>query len=375
MREKQTGLFRFFSYPLPFRTAPKKPLSEVLKQIKQAALGGMKSAGIFDLCRRSEWRRSRLLILCYHGISVDDEHEWNPGLYIKGSDFEARLQILAEKRFPILPLEEGLERLYQQDLPPASVAITFDDGHYGVYEQAYPRLKKYGFPVTVYLSSFYTVYNRPIFDGFCSYLLWKAGNSTVPACPEIGLLSPLDLSDEPQRYGAWRTIRQFAENERLKAPEKDRILQVLAKHLGLSYDKLVAQRILHNMNPAEVSQLAKDGVSIQLHTHRHRTPMDRDLFIREINDNRACILEMTGVNPTHFCYPSGVHKPEFLPWLAETKVASATTIEHGMNTSKANPLLLSRMLDHSGGSPIEFEGWLTGCSEWLPRRRARSRTN
>ncbi len=335
----------------------------------------MKSAGFFDLCRDSGWRRRRLLILCYHGISLDDEHEWDPGLYIKGSDFEARLQLLAEGGFVVLPLEEALQRLYRQDLPQASVVITFDDGHYDFCEQAYPRLQKYGFPVTAYLSSFYTVYNRPIFDGFCSYLLWKARNTTISTCPEIGLTSSFDLSNPSSRSSAWRAIKEFTRRERLKAPEKDHILQLLAGHLGISYDKLVSRRILFNMNPSEVSQLAKDGVSIQLHTHRHRTPLDRDLFIREIQDNRACILEMTRTNPTHFCYPSGVYRPEFLPWLAEAKVTSATTCERGMNGSDANPLLLSRMLDHSGCSPVEFEAWLTGCSDWLPQRVSRSGKN
>jgi peptidoglycan/xylan/chitin deacetylase (PgdA/CDA1 family) len=340
----------------------------VLKRTKQVALKGLKSIGIFDLYRRSEWRRRQLLILCYHGISLHDEHEWDPGLYMKGSDFEGRLQLLAEGGFVVLSLDEGIRRLYKQDLPEASVVITVDDGHYDFFEQAYPRLQKYGFPVTVYLSSFYTVFNRPIFPGFCSYLLWKARNSIIPPCEEIGLHCLFDLRNQAGRSSAWRAILEYVGQNRLKAHEKDHVLQLLAGHLGLSYQNLAARRVLHNLNPSEVSQLAKEGVSFQLHTHRHRTPLDRDLFIREIRDNRACITEMTGVNPTHFCYPSGVHRLEFLPWLAETKVTSATTCDAGMNSSQAKPLLLARILDHSQRQPIEFEGWLNGCSAWLPRR-------
>src|SRR5262249_9475733 len=175
-----------------------------------------------------------------------------------------------------------------------SVVITVDDGHYDFYARAYPVLRKFGFPVTLYLSSFYTEFNRPIFDGFCSYLLWKARRSQVSAKPEIGLDRGFDLASASDRGGAYRAIKQFTVRERLNASDKDRVLRSLAAHLQISYEELAAKRVLHNLNPSEVSLLAKDGVSIQLHTHRHRTPLDRDLFLREIRDNRDCIQRMTG---------------------------------------------------------------------------------
>lgn len=340
----------------------------MLREIKQATLRGLKRAGLFERCLRSRWRRQRLLVLCYHGISLDDEHQWNPGLYVLASLFETRLRMLAEGGFSVLPLDEAVERLYSHDLPPASVVITVDDGHYDFYSQAYPVLRKYGFPVTLYLSSFYTEFNHPIFDGFCSYLLWKARRSRASAKPEIGLDRAFDLTAGSGRAGAWQAIKQFTMREGLDAAEKDRVLRELAAHLELSYEALAAKRILQNLNPSEVSLLAKDGVSIQLHTHRHRTPRDRELFLREIRDNRDCIRRMTSTDPVHFCYPSGVHDPQFLPWLAEAGVVSATTCDRGLNDSNAHPLVLSRILDHSGLQPIEVEGWLTGCSAWLPHR-------
>lgn len=56
---------------------------------------------------------------------------------------------LAGMRRSILRLGEALERPETQELPPRSVAVTFDDGAYDFYRQAYPLLKKYGVPVTV----------------------------------------------------------------------------------------------------------------------------------------------------------------------------------------------------------------------------------
>jgi hypothetical protein len=75
--------------------------------------------------------------------------------------------------------------------------------------------------------------------------------------------------------------------------------------------------------------------------------------------------------PKHFCYPSGYWRPEFLPWLKEAGVRSATTGEPGIAERAADPLLLPRVMDSEWVSTIEFEGWLTG----LPFRFQRVRRN
>jgi peptidoglycan/xylan/chitin deacetylase (PgdA/CDA1 family) len=136
----------------------------------------------------------------------------------------------------------------------------------------------------------------------------------------------------------------------------------------VDFDNLLSRRILQLINPVEAKSLAADGIDVQLHTHRHRTPSDRELFLKEIEDNRKSIEAMTGKSPTHFCYPSGIWDPAFLPWLSEAGIESATTCEIGLATPASNPLLLPRLVDVSRLSPIEFEGWLTGISTALPRR-------
>jgi peptidoglycan/xylan/chitin deacetylase (PgdA/CDA1 family) len=139
--------------------------------------------------------------------------------------------------------------------------------------------------------------------------------------------------------------------------------------LKIDYERLLSRRLLHLLKPEEVTELALAGVDVQLHTHRHRVPLDHDLFVREIEDNRDRIRAMTGNLAAHFCYPSGVYEAAFLPWLEELKVVSATTCETGFATRDSHPLLLPRLLDTSSLSTVEFEGWLAGVSAVLPRRR------
>ena len=343
----------------------------MLKKLKQATLKSLKTAGIATLVRNSRWRRQRLLILAYHGISLSDEHLWNGSHFIAADVFRARLELLRKSQCVVLPLAEALERLHASDLPDRAVVITFDDGTSDFFTKAFPLLKEFEFPATLYLTTFYSLYQKPVFDLICSYLLWKGRGATLDLRKITGRDLKLDLREGVSRATADSDIRAFALGQRLSAEEKDGLAASLAIHLKVDYDELLAKRIMHLLRPEEVTRLAAEGVDVQLHTHRHRTPMDPKLFLREIDDNRASIREMTGRLASHFCYPSGVYDFRFLPWLQEAGIVSATTCEPGFASRGSNQLLLPRLLDTNTFSPIEFEGWLTGIAAALPRRGVR----
>jgi peptidoglycan/xylan/chitin deacetylase (PgdA/CDA1 family) len=340
----------------------------MLKKFKQFTLKSLKTAGILSLVHDSRWRRQRLLILAYHGISVSDEHLWNSSQYMPADVLRSRFELLKKSKCAVLPLDEAVKRLYANDLPERAVVITFDDGTSDFYHRAYPVIREFGFPVTLYLTTFYTEYNRPVFDLMLSYLLWKGGNEVLDLRAITGEDSRIDLRDRASQEKALAEITALVRARKLSAEEKDALLTSLAAQLKVDYDALIDQRIMHNLTPAEVKELSAGGIDVQLHTHRHRTPLDRQLFLREIEDNRQSIQEMTRKHAEHFCYPSGVYDLAFLPWLKESRIVSATTCETGFASRSSNPLILPRVLDNPQLSSIEFESWLTGVSAALPRR-------
>src|SRR6185503_9575120 len=182
----------------------------MLKTLKQATLGSLKTSGVFSLVQNSRWRQRRLLILAYHGISQADEHLWDYTQFMSPEFFRARMQFLKTSGSTVLPLDEALRRLYANDLPDKCAAITFDDGTADFRDRAFPILQEFDFPVTLYLTTFYSHYNRPVFDVICSYLLWKGRGRRLNLNPLTGDNTALELSSEPARRETLQRIQRSA---------------------------------------------------------------------------------------------------------------------------------------------------------------------
>jgi peptidoglycan/xylan/chitin deacetylase (PgdA/CDA1 family) len=336
----------------------------MLRSSKLAFLHAARSAGLDALLLRSAWRRKRLLILCYHGVSLDDEHRWS-GLYVSPEHFRRRLEILERERCAVLPLDSAVRALREGTLPERAVTITFDDGFHDFYAAAWPALREFGFPATVYLTTYYCFRNSPVFDPMCSYLLWK-GRGRVLAFPEV-LPEGVTVED-----GTLRRIRdaifRYCRERDLSADAKDALLRDLATKLGCDLDDLCRRRILHLMTPEECAEAAAGGVDLQLHTHRHRVSREREIFWKEIDDNRAALAKVLGREAVHFCYPCGFTLPEFPSWLAGRSVVSATTCNVGLAGPGDNALLLPRLLDLPHITDAEFRAWISGLAALLPRR-------
>jgi peptidoglycan/xylan/chitin deacetylase (PgdA/CDA1 family) len=340
----------------------------MLRRLKLTALSASRALGLFHLAGNSRARARQLLILCYHGISIDDEHEWAPGLYMSQAQFAERIALLRQGGYAVLPLDDAVRRLRDGTLPPRSVAITFDDGNFDFYSRAWPVLKAAGMPATVYLTTYYCENSLPIFPLAISYLLWKARGRVASLRLSPHVETVIDARSAEARRRTHDLLVLHAQDMAMSAAEKDQLAAALAEALELDYADIVRRRLLRIMNPSEVRELAGAGVDFQMHTHRHRSPLTRAEYLAEIADNRRRISAYAGRTPSHFCYPSGVAMPEFARWLDEEGVRSATTCEPGMATSRSRHLQLPRLLDHSEMTDVEFEAWLSGIGALLPHR-------
>ncbi|OHA82040.1 MAG: hypothetical protein A2675_00220 [Candidatus Yonathbacteria bacterium RIFCSPHIGHO2_01_FULL_51_10] len=86
-------------------------------------------------------------ILCYHQID-----NLNREISIRSEIFKEQMQYLKNKGYHFATLDEIVAYVKREkDLPRKTVAVTFDDGYQSVYEHAFPILKRYDIPTTIFL--------------------------------------------------------------------------------------------------------------------------------------------------------------------------------------------------------------------------------
>ncbi len=103
------------------------------------------------------------VVFAYHRFGEDRV----PATNIRLAQFEAHLRILEEGNFTVWPLPKIVEALKQgRDLPERTVALTADDAYRSVMTEAWPRLKRRGWSLTLFVGT------DGVDQGIRGYLSW-----------------------------------------------------------------------------------------------------------------------------------------------------------------------------------------------------------
>lgn len=319
-----------------------------MKRIKLGLLRTARALGGFALARRLTGKGVR--ILCYHGTWRTEDGFGGDAMFMNPDTFRRRLATIRRLGYAVVPLSDAVRGLRGEAvLPPASVAITIDDGWYGTYADMLPALRAHAMPATLYCDSA-TVQSRQVVPHVMASWLRRAAVRT-------------GLSEAGERAYAAATDIPAPVAERLAGAAR------FAAAAGIDLGPYVAARAFGYMLPEELHASAAAGLDVQLHTHNHSL---RDLspaaITAEINANRAALAEMLprdAARLAHFCYPSGVCSAEAGAVLKGLGVQSATTTEQGIAWPGTNPYLLPRLLDGEQVTDLEFEAELSGFADLL----------
>ncbi|MFZ0710287.1 MAG: polysaccharide deacetylase family protein [Terrimicrobiaceae bacterium] len=95
---------------------------------------------------------SQVIVLCYHRF----EDKPKDSLAIKPSDFEAQMQSLKDNGITVIPMADFLAwRRGEKSIPAKSAVVSIDDGYISGYAVAWPILKKFGYPFTMFIYTDY----------------------------------------------------------------------------------------------------------------------------------------------------------------------------------------------------------------------------
>jgi Polysaccharide deacetylase len=324
---------------------------------KNAALYVLKGLGVFWLARRLT--RHKLRILCYHGFSVGDQHEFAPILYMRKEVFRRRMRLLRRLKSRVVTLSHGIALLRSNAVHKGEVVITIDDGWKTTMTHGVPVLAEFSLPACLYVTTYYAQRDADVFNVVVRYMAWKTSLAEVTLS---GLHPALDgqyrMKEDPDRIASgWIS----AAEQYFSWQQRQELIGRLCSALALDPNEVLAEQRFRLVDEKDIARCRHFNLDVQLHTHRHILPVTAfEGMAPEVTENRLVLERVKDAGCTHLCYPSGIYGPDHAGWLAKLGLDSATTCDPGLNTPETPRFLLKRHLDRDDASNIEFEAEICG---------------
>jgi peptidoglycan/xylan/chitin deacetylase (PgdA/CDA1 family) len=258
--------------------------------------------------------RGKVLILAYHRVVTPDDVSGGaiePGMYVLRDVLDMQVRWLLE-RFEILSFAQLLARWNDNewDERKGYCVLTFDDGWLDNYRHAFPILKKYHVPGTIFLPTNYIGSNEWFWPEKFAYLLARLGQTSMTQAQRkraggvIAQLSGLANQTVDGQHGvSLDTVWEVIGRCKLAPPGEiqsginklSEILEVSVPHERLT------------INWSEVAEMAENGISFGSHSCSHHllTRLNEETVRQELQESDRLLRTLpVGYLPV-FCYPNG----------------------------------------------------------------------
>lgn len=292
-----------------------------------------------------------MLIVYYHNVVNDPLDEFDRKLSRLHLDEFARQMRRLAKEFRPVSLEEMLSMLAAGESDPKAVAVTFDDGYYGVVRHALPVMSEFGVPATIFVVTDYVRGNGvPRLMHFDE--LEVCFRLTSAAALDLGSAGerPSRLSSAHARVDAMKRLKKRM--KLMPDGERRRLHDEVLERLGVSPEEAAAYAVSEEkFRTATWDELRGSrgaGLSVGSHTCSHRvlSRLERGELEDEVLRSFARLREELGPGPLPFAYPYGGEDSigAEAPVLASRAGYSCglTTVQ-GRNTPGLDPFLLKRV--------------------------------
>lgn len=274
--------------------------------------------------------RGKLVILTYHSFS----ETWPKGLFnsLPIERFERQLRFL-RRNFRVVSLEEGLRRLSNGDVDEQPwLAVTIDDGFADNYTLAWPVLRRYEVPATIFLATDFLDTGRPPWPTQIIDVLERTEAKT--------LMGPISapLKGRTARANAAALLkRRFAS----LAPQ-ERFAELASLRRAL---RVVESNTYLPLTWRQVREMSAAGVRFGSHTCYHSIlPMvERTIATEELLASKERVEAELQLPCTEFAYPDGKHNPSTAAAVLACGYDVALTQDLGFNQGSEHRLALRRV--------------------------------
>jgi peptidoglycan/xylan/chitin deacetylase (PgdA/CDA1 family) len=278
--------------------------------------------------------------------------------------FRAHLEYL-RRHFNVISLPTLMEHyLHGRALPPNPVVLTFDDGYRSNYSLAYPLLREYGMPATIFLTTDFVDAKRLQWTDRVEYAIDHASGDAVAAA-YTGAAADLD----PRALRGALLIQFKSRMKRVPQEQRAQLVDELEATLGCSLATAPQVPDLYRpLDWPEVREMLASGlVSIGSHTASHfiLSRCAPEVVREDLRSAKRIIEERLDAPCPLFCYPNG-GRGDFddstRAIVQEAGHTCALTTVVGFNDSRSDVYELKRVGVFNWHTFTDFEMMVSGVT-------------
>ncbi len=307
-------------------------------------------SGIIAICRKLCPRKG-ILILAYHRIN--DDKNGNLNLSISPTDFETQLDYL-RRFYRIITLAEAIQLLKANQKPPSNtVVVTFDDGYRDNYTNAFPVLKKYQIPATIFLAVNHILNNQPLWYDSIEAIILNSSEKTIDL-KNFGM-GTMEIMSARQKKDAINQIVQYVKKN-MSGYQRDELVAALKQSCGKRNPVIDSANLMLTWD--QINEMNQHQIDFGAHTLTHPilTQLSQADAQREISLSKKLLEEALGKQVDFFAYPNGLagdYNDSIFALVKDAGFLAACTLMPGINHNNSNLFSLYRLgidRDYTGGT-------------------------
>lgn len=289
--------------------------------------------------------RNKVRVLFYHRVN-----DYSGKFAITAQVFERQIQYL-KKEYNIISLNEYINMLENNQAARNALLITFDDGYRDNYTNAYPILKRYSIPATIFLATGFIDNKIWIWHDIYRYIIENTPRKTLELKLDgheylLNLENPVDRLNARKFYH--RSLKELPASKRVEQ------LRSIAEMLNVEVPAHPTREYAP-LSWDEINEMSRNKIEFGAHTYSHEilSKLKTEDAYYEVSESKRRIEAELQMKVSAFAYPNGTSED----FTEETKMlvrrcgyrVAFTTI-NGMNDRNTDRFSIKRI---SAGNKLE----------------------
>jgi len=276
----------------------------------------------------------------YHGVVRKQANHISVN-HLSLKDFEIHMAYL-KRNFKIVSLREMFERPYPSKTGKKTVAITFDDGYENNFTNAFPVLKKYGIPATIFVVA--DCVQNP------GTILWYDYVDILKDKIDYALFPSLNCPLQSEDLAAARLVTNIHHLRKLlktlNSRDKKILLEALLpaeKHQSAidasdrEYRQLLSVSQMKEMQDSGLIEIGSHSLS-----HPNLDTLEESELQFELNESKKLLESSNGRVVESLAFPDGAYDAEVKRMAIQQGYDRLLAVDFRVEGDKADPDILPR---------------------------------